>query len=234
MSDAPDRIPIPPAQRWELFRERVVPAVFLAVTLGACGWLWQKQALVATSALGQVYADAVEIVSPVDGELLAVGSAEGGAPPLFTRVEREAVVARIQPRDSDGSGRSIELRSPLDGVVAATPTVSGQFVQRGQVLLKVASTTPNYIVCHLVKPAARPPEVGAEVAVRARGGGDSAWHASKVDAIGPAVEPAMELQGIEGLAPVRGLPVRVALPEDVELLPGSVVEVRFSPAKRAL
>jgi hypothetical protein len=100
--------------------------------------------------------------------------------------------------------------------------------------VKVASTTPNYIVCHLVKPTAEPPQVGAEVAVRARGSGDSRWHASKVEAIGPAVEPAGELQGVEGLAPVRGLPVRVALPKDVELLPGSVVEVRFSPAQRAL
>jgi multidrug resistance efflux pump len=227
MSDSSNRIPIPPAQRWELIRERVIPAAILTVTLVACGWLWQKQALVASSALGQVHADAVEILSPVDGKLLPVESAGDGQWTLFSHVERDEVVARIQPRDADSE--AVEMRSPLAGVIAATPTIPGQFVRRGQVLAKVASTTPTYIVCHLVNPNSHPPDVGAEVAVRARGG-DSAWHASKVDAIGPAVEHAGELQGVEGLAPVRGLPVRVSLPEDVELLPGSVVEVRFAPA----
>jgi multidrug resistance efflux pump len=229
MSDASDRIPIPPAQRWELVRERVVPAAILVATLVACGWLWQRQALVATNALGQVHADAVEIVSPVDGELLALNSVDSGRWPLFARIERDAVVARIQPRGSESPDRAIEMRSPLAGVIAAAPALPGQFVRRGQVLTKVASTKPRFIVCHLVGPAARPPEVGAQVAVRARGG-DSAWHASKVDAIGAAVEPAGEFQGVDGLVPVRGLPVRVALPDDVELLPGSVVEVRFAPA----
>jgi multidrug resistance efflux pump len=230
MSDASERIPIPPDQRWELIRERVIPAVILAGTLAACAWLWQKQALVATTALGQVHADAVDVVSPVDGELLEIASASEKHLPLFASIEREAIVARIQPRED---GAVVEMRSPIAGVIAASPVVRGQFVRRGQVLARVASTTPNYIVCHLVNPNSRPPEVGADVAVRPRGGG-ATWHASTVDAVGPAVEPAMELQGIEGLAPVRGLPVRVALPKDVDLLPGSVVEVRFAPAERAL
>jgi multidrug resistance efflux pump len=185
--------------------------------------------LVATSALGQVHADAVEIVSPVDGEVLGLESAEGGRWPLFSPIDRQAVVVRIQPRDADGAGEPVELRSPLAGVISAAPTVPGQFVRRGQVVAKVVSTMPNYIVCHLLKPAAQAPDVGAEVAVRARGG-DSAWHASKVGAIGPAVEPATELQSVEGLAPVRGLPVRVDLPDDMSLTPGSIVEVRFGPA----
>lgn len=230
MSDASDRIPIPPDQRWELVRERVIPGVILAGTLVACAWLGQKQALVATSALGQVHADAVDVVSPVDGKLIEIASASETHLPLFARVEREAVIARIQPRDD---GPVVEMRSPITGVIAASPVVPGQFVRRGQVLARVASTTPNYIVCHIVNPNARPPAVGANVAVRPRGA-DSTWHASKVDAVGPAVEPAMELQGIEGLAPVRGLPVRVAIPKDVDLLPGSVVEVRFAPAERTL
>lgn len=226
MSDASERIPIPPEQRWELIRERVIPAAILAATLVACAWLWQRQALVATSALGQVHADSVEVVSPVDGQVIEIASTGDDRLPLFAPVERATVVARIEPREG---GAVVEMHSPVAGVIAAAPVIPGQFVRRGQVLARVASTSPNYIVCHLVNPNSRPPEVGAEVAVRPRGG-DATWHASKVDAIGPAVEPATELFGVEGLAPVRGLPVRVALPDDVDLLPGSVVEVRFSPA----
>jgi multidrug resistance efflux pump len=226
MSDASERIPIPPAQRWELVRERVIPAAILAATLVACAWLWQKQALVASSALGQVHADTVDVVSPIDGDLIEVASAGDGRLSLFSPIDREAVVARIQPRDD---GAVVEMRSPIAGVIAAAPVVPGQFVSRGQVLVRIASMTPDFIVCHLVNHNSRPPEVGAEVAVRPRGG-HATWHASKVDAVGPAVEPVTELQGIDGLAPLRGLPVRVALPEDVDLLPGSVVEVRFSPA----
>jgi hypothetical protein len=222
-----EQIPIPWPQRWELVRERLLPAACLAATLAVCGWLWRQQALVAPTAIGEVHADVVEITSPCNGELLPIESTTNGRWPLFAAVDREAVVARIKDRD-DGD-QIVELKAPVAGSIVAAPAVPGQIVRRGDLLVRVISPKPDFIVCHLTGQGQKAPEVGAAVSIRQRGR-DGRWHASTVEAVGPAIEPAPTYQGADALAPIRGLPVRIALPEDVALTPGSVVEVRFPPS----
>jgi hypothetical protein len=227
MTTPVDRIPIPWPQRWELFRERWLPAACLAATLAACIGLWRQQALVAPNAIGEVHAEAVEIISPCNGEVAAVEGLTEGRWPLFAPVAKDAIVARV--RDHDRGGAIVEIRAPLAGVVSTPPALPGQIVRRGAVLMKVASPTPDYIVCHLTAQWQSPPAVGDAVIVRQRGH-DARWHASVVDAVGPVVEPAPTYQGADAMLPTRGLPVRIAMPAGVELRPGSVVEVRFPPA----
>jgi multidrug resistance efflux pump len=232
MTAPAEQIPIPWSQRWELIRERLLPAACLAATLAVCGWLWRQQALVAPTAIGEVHADVVEIASPCNGELLPIESTTDGKWPLFAAVDRYAVVARI--KDRDAGNQVVEMKAPLAGSIVAAPAMPGQFVRAGDLLVRVVSPTPDYIVCHLTGPEKNAPEVGALVSVRQRGH-DARWHASRVEAVGPAVEPAPAYQSADALVPIRGLPVRIALPENVDLTPGSVVEVRFSPsAQRAL
>jgi hypothetical protein len=227
-----ERIPVPWPQRWEILRERVLPVVCFLATVAACAYLWRFQSRVAPYAVGEVHVESVVIKSPIDGELLPPEQAAGiDAPwPLYSEVRQGDVVARVKP--SADSGEVVELAAPFSGRLTLAAAVPGQHVQRGDPLLTIVSPRPDFIVCHLPDREQAPPAAGLEVAVRRQAPG-AHWAATKVEAVGPAVEPAPVYHGSATDIPQRGLPIRIALPADQGLLPGAVVEVRFPPTASA-
>ncbi|WP_428304659.1 HlyD family efflux transporter periplasmic adaptor subunit [Lacipirellula sp.] len=226
MNARPERIPIPSAQRWENFRERALPAICLAATLAACGWLWQQQGRVAPFVHGEVGAEIVDIRSPVDGRLEPVEGQPGGQWPLFGKVSAGVTAARIAL--AVGEDSSLDLSAPIDGVVTKVSGLPGQWVGRGETILQIASSKPTFITCHVPDNGSKPPEPGTMVAVRLRGGGNR-WAAAEIEGIGPIVASAIIYDGTSGGATTRGLPVRITLPTDLPLKPGTLVDVRFPP-----
>jgi hypothetical protein len=231
MSVPTERIAIPWPQRRELLRERFLPIACFIATIAACGWLWQRQAAVAPVAIGEVYGASVELKSPYDGEVIAVGGGDGAETrPLFAKVAKGDVVVRIRRTAGGGAaseGEVIDVSTPLAGSVTARPALVGQHVQRGDVLLKVTSKEPEFILCHLPYQWQDAPPVGAEVAVRLKGRSGATWILSTIEAAGPAVEPAPAYPGLDSMVASRGVPLRVAIPKGMELIPGSLVEVRL-------
>src|SRR5262245_17307495 len=100
MSSSNERIPIPWPQRWELIRERLLPALCFIATLAACAGLWRYTARIAPSAVGEVHAASVEIKSPCNGKLLPLSDTDDKPWQLFANVERDATVARVADRDN--------------------------------------------------------------------------------------------------------------------------------------
>lgn len=226
MNARPERIPIPSNQRWENFRERVLPAIFLAATLAACGWLWQQQGRVAPFVHGEVGAEIVDIRSPVDGRLAAVEGQPNGQWPLFAEIASGAPAARVE--SGSGENSFVDLPAPIDGIVTKVSGLPGQWIARGETILQIASSKPTYITCHIPDNGAKLPEAGTMVAVRLRGGGNR-WAAAEIEGIGPIVASAIIYDGTTTGATTRGLPVRIALPTDLPLKPGTLVDVRFPP-----
>lgn len=232
MSVPTERIPIPWPQRREQLRERFLPIACFLATILACGWLWQRQAAVAPVAIGEVYGASVELKSPYDGEVVAVGASEDAEPlPLFANVAKGEVVVRLRRSrrvaSAASEGEIVDVTTPLAGSVTARPALAGQHVRRGDVLLKVTSKVPEFILCHLPYQWQAPPAAGAEVAIRLKGRAGAPWILSKIDAAGPAVEPAPAYPGLDSMVASRGVPLRVALPKGMTLSPGSLVEVRL-------
>lgn len=225
-----ERIPIPAAQRWENLRERALPVACLIVTVAACGWLWQRQGRVAPFVHGEVGAEIVEIRSPVEGELMPLDAQSDGQWPLFAQIEQGAVAARIQ--STDGDPAIIDVTAPAGGVVTEISGAPGQWIAKGETILEIASAKPTFIVCHVPDSGASLPEPGSEVAVRLRGNGNP-WASAKIQGIGPVVTSATVYDGSGIGASTRGLPVRIALPADLSLKPGALVDVRFPPAAPA-
>jgi hypothetical protein len=232
MSLPTERIPIPWPQRREQLRERFLPIACFIATVVACGWLWQRQAAVAPVAIGEVYGATVELKSPYEGEVLATSEGNGVETwPLFAKVNRGDVVIRV--RRPAGAGRAasegqvIDVSSPLAGSVTARPALVGQHVRRGDVLLRVTSKEPEFILCHLPYQWQEAPAAGAEVAVRLKGRTGASWNLSTIEAAGPAVEPAPAYPGLDSMVASRGVPLRVAIPKGMALIPGSLVEVRL-------
>lgn len=236
MSTPIERIPIPWSQRRELLRERLTPVLCFIATVAACAALWQHQASVVPVVVGKVHGDSVELVSPVDGKVLAVGpDASADAWPLFAELERGAIAARIEvaatpanPASTGAAAPAIaEIATPLAGKVTVAPTVTGQQVRRGDSILTITSPLPAYILCHLPYQWRQPPPAGTEVAIREKRRGVP-WVKSTIAAVGPAVEPALEYPGLDATIPSRGVPLRIALPEGLDLTPGALVDVRFA------
>lgn len=231
-----ERIPIPWPQRRELLRERWTPVLCFIATITACAALWQHQASVVPVVLGKVHGDSVELVSPVDGKVLPVGS-DGAtdAWPLFAELEKGAIAARIEvaatPANTASTGAAApaiaEIATPLAGKVTIAPTVTGQQVRRGDSILTITSPRPSYILCHLPYQWRQPPPAGAEVAIREKRRGVP-WVKTTIAAVGPAVEPAPEYPGLDATIPSRGIPLRIALPKGLDLTPGALVDVRFA------
>jgi hypothetical protein len=229
MSVPTERIPIPWPQRRELLRERLFPIACFLATAAACAWLWQRQAAVAPVAIGEVYGASVELKSPYDGEVISRGEAgkDGEIWPLFAKLSKGDAAVRIRRSFEGAAGETIDVEAPLTGLVTARPALVGQHVRRGDVLLRISSATPEFILCHVPYQWQHPPEAGAEVAVRLKGRSGATWVRSTVEAAGPAVEPAPAYQGLDATIASRGVPLRIALPTGMELLPGSLVEVRM-------
>jgi hypothetical protein len=229
MAPPVDRIPVPWPQRRQILRERLAPAVVLALTLAACGWLWRQQSTSVPNAMGEVHSAAVEIASPCDGEILPLESSGEGLHPLFTQLTRDEVVVRIKERTDDSV---VEMRTPLAGTIVSAPALPGQFVRRGQILARVVSPQADYILCYLPPSRLAPPTAGAGVQVRAVESG-GAWQPTVVDAVGPAVDQPPPRTSADATAPQRGLPIRIRLPEGDALTPGAAVEIRFERTSTA-
>jgi hypothetical protein len=170
-----------------------------------------------------VHVHTVVLTSPADGELLpADGQQE--LPSLLSEIKQSAVAARINDRDH--GDHIIELRSPIAGKITTASGAPGQFVRKGDAIISVTSAQGDYVWCRLDNPS-QPPIAGLQVAVRRHATAGADWFQSKVEAVGPAFESASS-QGDPN--PTRTLPVRINLPTELNLLPGSLVDIRFPPA----
>jgi hypothetical protein len=217
---------MPWPQRWELLRERALPVLCFVATLAACGWLWQRQASVAPFAVGEVRGRSVVVKSPCDGEVLPLDAAAEVAP-LFAKVDKGAVAVRV--KQADAGGQVVDVTAPLTGQIAALAVLPGELVEKGDPLFTLAAPVPEYIVCHVADEGQQLPKVGAVVAVRRQARG-APWTPATVEAVGPALEPPPAFLNGVAAAASRLRPLRISLPKDSHLAPGSLVEVRLAPA----
>jgi hypothetical protein len=223
-----ERIPVPWNQRWELLRERLLPLACFAATVVACAALWRYQSSVTPFALGEVHVESIVVRSPVDGELLSRGDdADATELELYDEVEAGTVVGRV--KEGDASSSIVELVAPQSGRIASIVARPGQLVSKGEPVMTVTASTGEFIVCHVAQHGGPVPKAGIVVAIRQQAPG-ARWTAAKVAAVGPAIELAPSYHGPAASAGDRGLPVRIAMPQELHLQPGTLVEVRFPPA----
>jgi len=128
---------------------------------------------------------------------------------------------------------ALEIRTPISGYIVPTADAAampGQQIRRGTVVFTVAADQPEYIVSY-IRPSQRlRPEVGMTVAVRPRNTNRVA-HA-KVDRVGPQVELVPPHQLRDQKLMEWALPVRIAVPDSLDLRPGELVDLKFLPASQ--
>jgi multidrug resistance efflux pump len=158
--------------------------------------------------------------------------------PLRAAIEYQA--ARV--RELEVILPALEIKSPIAGYIVPTTQANnapvqpilampGQQVKAGTVLFTIAADEPEYIVSYVRATQRLLPEVGMTVAVRPRNGRQVA-HAA-VERVGPQVELVPSHQIRDQRVMEWGLPVRIQVPQSLQLRPGELVDLKFLPAQAA-
>jgi multidrug resistance efflux pump len=142
--------------------------------------------------------------------------------PLQAAIEAQEVRVKQLERQVE----SLVIRAPISGTISGIYCWPGQNVRAGTPLLSVSANSSRYIVSYIRSEQAIQPEIGMAVTVRPRRPRAPAL-LSSVDRIGPQVELIPERQRRDPRLMEWGLPVRIGLPNELPVVPGELLDVRF-------
>jgi multidrug resistance efflux pump len=137
----------------------------------------------------------------------------------------EAQKARIE--QVEATINSLVIRAPMRGTICAIYCWPGQQVRRGDPILTLAAQHGRYIVAYVRQDQRLAPQVDMPVEVRPRLPASRPM-LSRVDRVGPQVEPVPLHHCRDPKTPEWGLPVRIALPAGFLGRPGELLDVTFA------
>ena len=126
---------------------------------------------------------------------------------------------------------SNEIIAPVTGMISQVHHPPGTFVTAGDPVVTIATDKSDWIIAYAEQPLGRQIRIGDSVLVRSRGNRTIVADA-KVEELGTQYELMPEyLWRIAGV-PQIALPVKVALPVELTLKPGELVDVVFTAASK--
>ena len=125
--------------------------------------------------------------------------------------------------DVDG----LEIRAPISGIISAIHSWPGQAVQRGEPVVTIAADHGRYVVGYVRQENNLTVRDEMAVQIRPRGDVNTKFVTTKVERVGPQFEPVPEHQLMDPTRAEWGLPIRIAIPAELDLHPGSLVDIRI-------
>lgn len=122
--------------------------------------------------------------------------------------------------------QALEIRAPISGTLVGFYCAPGQQVHLGGPIATIAANHGRHIVSYLPEATHYKPEPGMSVVVRSRSVGSKPLE-SVIEEVGNQLMEIPPRQSTNPTAVVWGLPVRIAMPMDVEFQPGALVDVVF-------
>jgi multidrug resistance efflux pump len=210
-------IPTPMPLQIKRVRYQVLPAVIFVFSLFATVFIWKGYAG-SLHGTGEVSAISIQISSPRAGRLIDAP----GYPRLYDHVEKGQPIARV----SSGQ-KSSELKAPFSGMVTMIKHRPGEFVKSGQEIMTIAQDGGAYIVSYIRPGSSIIPRKDMKVSVR--GQDHQTWAETRVQEVGSHAVLIPEQQLTNAKKPEWGIPVRIEMPEaiDLPLRPGEIVLLNF-------
>ena len=145
---------------------------------------------------------------------------------LLAPVQAQVAAAQSRVRQVELQVESLEIRSPIHGVISQVYSWPGQHVRAGDPVVAIATDTGRYIVSYLRQEQHIRPTENMPVEVRIRAPGSQPV-ATTVQCVGPQVELIPEHQRRDPKVVEWGLPVRIAVPKGLAVRPGELIDVTF-------
>lgn len=145
-----------------------------------------------------------------------------------------AVAAQQRIREAAAGWEPVTVVAPISGMVHIVNRQPGEYVVEGELLVSINSPHSDRIVAYLRQPYTVDPRPGMKVEVVTRTGNRERFE-SEISQVGAQVEAITNSLAFirPGLLVDVGLPVVVAVPQDVQIRPGEAVEVIFMPPGKA-
>lgn len=223
------RIPRSPAVQWRRLRAQVLPILVFLAAVGTSAWLWSEVGG-SISAIGKVEAPRVEVSSPVAATVVALPNQAGGQWSLYEHVTAGEVIAVLEDQ-TQNPAKVIEVRAPISGTLIGVYCWPGQTVILGGPIATIAADYGRNLVAYLPEDSHLAVAPGTRVTLRPRVA-SSRTYVSQVDLVARQVEAMPRHQWSIPNIPQWGVPVRIKMPDDATLAPGSLVDLQFQAGSR--
>ncbi|MGC4007087.1 MAG: hypothetical protein QM811_29770 [Pirellulales bacterium] len=222
-------VPLHPALRWRMLRQRMIPLVVFGLCAVGAIWMWGHSFRI-VHGWGEVYAPPVPLSAPFAGRILP---AEDKPWKMYDYIRAGQVFVRLEALD--GSGAIVPIVAPVDGYITELGPLVGQTIVPGGILAGLTPQRGDYILGYLQNTVAVTPAPYSPVIVRTRGATITEF-TSQIEQIGPldAGDRANDVgHHRKHNRPLGGLPVRVTIPQNVQLRPGELVDLASGAARRS-
>jgi multidrug resistance efflux pump len=206
----------------KMFKDRIVPE-----GIGFNGVTGYEVARRDRDSLVQHIALKETMISELEDSLAQINS-PGTNSPLTAALAVQEQKLRL----TEAQLAPVTLHAPMDGLVSFVHRRPGETVMAGEPILTLSYLHADRIVGYIRQPMNVEPRPGMEVVVRSRSG-KRASAVSKVLEVGTQMEPITP-----ALLPTAffareesGLPILVALPPELNLIPGETVELLIRPSR---
>jgi multidrug resistance efflux pump len=219
------RVPLAKSVRWRRIRSQALPVVALLLAIVCSGWLWQRTGGL-VQAIGEVDSPRVEMTSPIGGQVVAIPPETRRPWVVYDHVQAGDVIARIHDPQSaaDDPTTIIEVQAPISGTLVALHSWPGQTVIAGSPIATIAADHGQHIIGYIPENSTVVAAPGMLVTLRARAVGARRVK-SEIEQVGHQVEEVPQHQTSSLTTPEWGTPVRIKMPNDLVLRPGTLVDI---------
>ena len=145
---------------------------------------------------------------------------------VLSPVQAEISLMETRLRDLEYQIDALQILAPISGRVVAIHRYPGQAIRAGEPVVTISDTLGTQIVSYVRQDQRLKPITGMIVEVRARMPG-SASFASRIEQVGPRLEPVPTHQLRDPRSLEWGTPVVISLPAGLDVRPGELVDLRF-------
>jgi multidrug resistance efflux pump len=157
--------------------------------------------------------------------------------PDYQKMETDAIIAPLRDAVDAQQARikelhlqieNLEIQAPITGTICAIYRWPGQAIRSGDPIMTIAADSARYIVSYIRQEQIMRTKPGAAVSVRPREP-KAETLASTVEQVGSQMELIPQHQRRNVQLPEWGIPVRIAMPKNLVIKPGELVDVSFLP-----
>lgn len=218
--------------RWRRIRSQVIPIAMFGLAIVASGWLWQRVGGT-VQAIGEVDSPRVEMTSPVGGQIVAIPPETRRPWLVYDQVKAGDVIARVQDAEStegDPQANIVEVHAPISGTLVELFCWPGQTVIAGSPIATIAADHGQHIIGYIPEESNVVAAPGMLVTVRARAVGARRVK-TEIEEVGQQIEEVPRHQANNSNTDQWGTPVRIAMPNDLALKPGTLVDITLRRSK---
>lgn len=144
----------------------------------------------------------------------------------FTELRNERQLLAIRALQLRNQADALLVRAPISGTLVDMFCSPGQRLHAGAPIATLAADHGSYIVSYLPEVTRFEPLPGMRVTLRSRAVGAKAVE-SEIEEVGRQIESIPTSLAVNPAVPERGLPIRIALPAEIDLQPGVLVDVIY-------